>query len=327
MRPRRTMRKSRPVHVAAGAIMLAVPGSALALAAKPTDTQSAITPAPLRIRVHDHHLAFGDTVTVTGTAAAADFRRRLDLELEPAGSPRWHTIATSRVRRDGSFKLTAAVRTSGKVRVVMTPVATVAGGPAGTTTGASTAPTASVAERVTVAASLRQVTNRPIALTGSRRATITGRLLPGVAGRRVILIGRLGHRWHRITSALTGRRGGFTLRLPGHVAAQSLRVTFSGDPGNARTSTAAGRVAVFNPYVASWYYDGGATGCGFHAGLGVANKSLPCGTQVTFSYGGRTVAAVVDDRGPYVGGRTFDLNQNTAAALGFGGVGTVWASF
>jgi rare lipoprotein A (peptidoglycan hydrolase) len=33
--------------------------------------------------------------------------------------------------------------------------------------------------------------------------------------------------------------------------------------------------------------------------------------------------AVVDDHGPYAGGRNIDLNQNTAAALGFGGVGSV----
>ena len=58
----------------------------------------------------------------------------------------------------------------------------------------------------------------------------------------------------------------------------------------------------------------------------MANRDLPCGTQVTFRYGGRTVTAVVDDRGPYVGGREWDLNQNTAAALGFDGVDTVWSS-
>ena len=34
----------------------------------------------------------------------------------------------------------------------------------------------------------------------------------------------------------------------------------------------------------------------------------------------------VDDRGPYVGGREWDLNQNTAGALGFNGVASVWAS-
>jgi rare lipoprotein A (peptidoglycan hydrolase) len=60
--------------------------------------------------------------------------------------------------------------------------------------------------------------------------------------------------------------------------------------------------------------------------MGVANKTLPCGTHVTFSYNGRTVTAVVDDRGPFVDGRDWDLNQNTAAALGFGGVDTVWSS-
>jgi rare lipoprotein A (peptidoglycan hydrolase) len=84
---------------------------------------------------------------------------------------------------------------------------------------------------------------------------------------------------------------------------------------------------VFQQSLASWYSDGGSTACGFHAHFGVANKSLPCGTKVTFQYGGRTVTAVVDDRGPYVGGREWDLNQNTAAVLGFGGVGAVWASW
>ena len=90
---------------------------------------------------------------------------------------------------------------------------------------------------------------------------------------------------------------------------------------------AAGTATGFEQNVASWYDDAGSTGCGFHATYGVANKSLPCGTHVTFSYGGRTVVATVDDRGPYVGGRTWDLNQNTAAALGFAGVGTVWDAY
>jgi rare lipoprotein A (peptidoglycan hydrolase) len=54
-----------------------------------------------------------------------------------------------------------------------------------------------------------------------------------------------------------------------------------------------------------------------------AHKSMPFGTKVQFSYRGRTVTGVCVDRGPYVGGRTFDLGHNTAAALNFGGVGTV----
>ena len=103
-------------------------------------------------------------------------------------------------------------------------------------------------------------------------------------------------------------------------------MVFGGDGGNARAVRPAGSVNVLHPALASWYDDAGNTACGFHAGLGVANRTLPCGTKVAFQYGGRTVTAVVDDRGPYVGGREWDLNQTTAAALGFGGVGTVWSS-
>jgi rare lipoprotein A (peptidoglycan hydrolase) len=82
------------------------------------------------------------------------------------------------------------------------------------------------------------------------------------------------------------------------------------------------------PYteLASWYNDAGGTACGFHAYLGVANKSLPCGTEVVFSYHGRLATAVVQDRGPYVGGRKWDLNEGLAGALGFSGVDYVQVS-
>lgn len=76
--------------------------------------------------------------------------------------------------------------------------------------------------------------------------------------------------------------------------------------------------------LASWYYDTtGQTACGYHAVYGVASRTLACGTHVTFSYHGRVVMATVDDRGPFVYDRLFDLNQNLAQALGFSGVDTV----
>lgn len=75
--------------------------------------------------------------------------------------------------------------------------------------------------------------------------------------------------------------------------------------------------------VASWYDDAGSTASGYHATYGVANKALAFGTNVQFEYHGREAIAVVDDRGPYVGDRTFDLNQSTAGALGFDGVDVV----
>jgi rare lipoprotein A (peptidoglycan hydrolase) len=55
----------------------------------------------------------------------------------------------------------------------------------------------------------------------------------------------------------------------------------------------------------------------------VAHKTLPFGTRIQFSYRGRSCIAVVMDRGPYVGGREFDLGPGTAAALRFDGVDQV----
>jgi rare lipoprotein A (peptidoglycan hydrolase) len=85
------------------------------------------------------------------------------------------------------------------------------------------------------------------------------------------------------------------------------------------------QVVQMTPTVASWYYDEGNTACGFHAEYGVANKTLPCGTKVMLRYGGHSVTATVDDRGPFIYGRSYDLDQRTASALGMWGVATVYS--
>jgi rare lipoprotein A (peptidoglycan hydrolase) len=51
--------------------------------------------------------------------------------------------------------------------------------------------------------------------------------------------------------------------------------------------------------------------------VGVAHKSLPCGTQVALLYQGRTITVPVVDRGPFRSGTTYDLTAATATALGF----------
>jgi rare lipoprotein A (peptidoglycan hydrolase) len=60
--------------------------------------------------------------------------------------------------------------------------------------------------------------------------------------------------------------------------------------------------------------------------LGVANRTLPCGTRVTLRYRGRRVRVPVIDRGPYVGGREYDLTAATKQALGFPSTGALWAT-
>ena len=60
--------------------------------------------------------------------------------------------------------------------------------------------------------------------------------------------------------------------------------------------------------------------------LGVAHKTAPCGTLITFTYAGRSLTVPVIDRGPYIAGREWDLTGATAAALGFPGLAQIqWA--
>ena len=179
---------------------------------------------------------------------------------------------------------------------------------------------AAVATRVKVARVSRNV------LAGGP-VVIRGRVFPAQARRWVRLQGHFADGWQTLAKSRTGSHGGFKLRFDAISGLQRrLRVSLMGPRNRARYTVPAGLLTVYSESLASWYYDAGNTACGFHAGLGVANRSLPCGTKVRLHYGGHTVTATVDDRGPYVGGRDWDLNQSTAAALGFGGVGTVWVS-
>jgi rare lipoprotein A (peptidoglycan hydrolase) len=84
---------------------------------------------------------------------------------------------------------------------------------------------------------------------------------------------------------------------------------------------------VWNVSIASVYTDYGlGVACGGVLRvpeLGVANKTLPCGTEVTFRYGNRAVRVPVIDRGPYIAGREWDLTGATAEALHFPGLGPI----
>jgi rare lipoprotein A (peptidoglycan hydrolase) len=57
--------------------------------------------------------------------------------------------------------------------------------------------------------------------------------------------------------------------------------------------------------------------------IGVANKTLPCGTTVKFAYHGHTLITQVIDRGPYTRGNSWDLTNGARLALGFNGAGQV----
>ena len=97
----------------------------------------------------------------------------------------------------------------------------------------------------------------------------------------------------------------------------------------ARARSRARQINAYRSAQASYYGPGlygNSTACGqtlTPSTVGVANKSLPCGTKVTFRYRGRTVRARVIDRGPFAGNREWDLTAALKAKLGFGSTGTV----
>jgi rare lipoprotein A (peptidoglycan hydrolase) len=81
-------------------------------------------------------------------------------------------------------------------------------------------------------------------------------------------------------------------------------------------------VALMRVRRATWYGPGlygNRTACGGtlrRSTLGVAHRSLPCGTPVTFYHGGRFVTVPVIDRGPFRRGVEWDLTAAAARSLG-----------
>ena len=161
-------------------------------------------------------------------------------------------------------------------------------------------------------------------------ATVTGTLRPGLAGRVVVLQARGNRGWNTVARARTHATGRFQLRLLARrTGSERVRVIFAGDGLDQGVHRRLGWLNVYRLAGASWYGGGGSLACGgslTSSTMGVANKTLPCGTLVTLRYGGRSVRVPVIDRGPYVAGREFDLTQATKMALGFGDTGEVWST-
>jgi rare lipoprotein A len=163
------------------------------------------------------------------------------------------------------------------------------------------------------------------------RLAVTGHLFgpaPGAGRPTARLQIRRGHRWVTLDRARLSASGRFALRHRAHVAESTLaRVRLS----NGQTRRV-GRLNVYRYAEASWYGPGlygGHLGCGgtlTPGRLGVANKSLPCGSKLTLRHGGHSVRVRVIDRGPYVAGREFDLTAATAAKLHFHGHGAILVS-
>lgn len=80
---------------------------------------------------------------------------------------------------------------------------------------------------------------------------------------------------------------------------------------------------------ATWYGPGlygNRTACGqvlLPWTMGVAHRTLPCGTPVKLAYRGHWIVTRVIDRGPYSYGHAWDLTNGVRRALGFEGSGRI----
>lgn len=136
-----------------------------------------------------------------------------------------------------------------------------------------------------------------------------------------------------LLKTVSGRDGGFALRWSAPRTGSYVARAFALHDRRTRGSASpARRLTAYRTAEAS-YYGPGLYGNGVACGgtlmpgtLGVAHKTLPCGTRVRLRYRGRSVTVPVIDRGPYAAGRDFDLTEATKARLGFPGVGTLLSS-
>jgi rare lipoprotein A len=171
------------------------------------------------------------------------------------------------------------------------------------------------------AAAQIDVTSKRLHVKAGQRARVAGATVPGqVVALKVYRRGR----WRTLDRDRAAMSGRFRLRA-------RVRRTMD-TAARLRVGSASRRVGRLNVYRyahASWYGPGlygNRLGCGGRLApgrLGVAHKSLPCGSRVTLRHRGRSVRVRVIDRGPYVGGREYDLTEATARKLRFRGHGAI----
>jgi hypothetical protein len=161
-----------------------------------------------------------------------------------------------------------------------------------------------------------------------RATRIRGRSA-SLAGRTIAIERRRSRRtgWAPVASVQVGPEGRFrtswTPDRPGrHQFRARPAAATSADSSGAASASAVRRMTVYEEVTSTWYgpgFYGNRTACGqklTRSTLGVAHKTLPCGTKVALRANGRSVVVPVIDRGPYARGVTYDLTAATAERLG-----------
>lgn len=157
-----------------------------------------------------------------------------------------------------------------------------------------------------------------------RTVALFGELLPVVEGRTLRIERRNEDRKWELLKKVDASDGVYRrFYKPDVRGRRELRVVFNGDDLNAPAKRRE-RLWIYRRAEATWYgpgFYGNTTACGQtlrRDTLGVAHRTLECGTRVHFLYKQRTITVRVIDRGPY-GKADWDLTSATAKRLGFEG--------
>jgi rare lipoprotein A len=166
--------------------------------------------------------------------------------------------------------------------------------------------------------------------------SFSGTASPSAAGD-TIEIERSGHqtswRWAETVTATVAGDGSFgAVWHTNHIGRFSVRAVVASPPlAQAAATTPALTVTVYRPSLATQYgpgFYGRRTACGQKLKpnmIGLANRTLKCGSSVAIYYQGRTLVVPVIDRGPYANGADWDLTEATGRALGIDGTAEIGA--
>ena len=247
----------------------------------------------------------------------------LEIRFRPAGAKSFRKVKTTTTGPNGGFRVRVRPRGSGRWLARLSQASAGRAAPAAETQPAEL----SDAEYVRVRSRTEAKVGDRHVVRG-RKVRVKGRVRPGNAGRKVVI--RVGGKRY---ATRTDRDGRFSRRVPvAKLGKSKVRVRAKGDAVAAGSRAKAGAIFGYRPAQASYYgpgFYGNRTACGTTlttSTIGVAHKTMPCGTRLRLMLGNRVVRARVIDRGPYHGGREFDLTAATKQRLGFGSTGTVYVS-